>query len=247
MLKTTDSLDTVGLLARSIDDAELLFEVTRVRGRNYPNSDIPLNDPARQIVKDRRWRVGILDGPKTSFERPAPRAAVDAIVQRLADAGMEVERYRLPPMFDRAHEIQERMYRKALAYYFKREWNLRPDMFSPILREMIADGMSSPNEEYQRCLAAQSDMARQFDSDMERLDVVLCLATADEAPLGLDAPDLPDHCLIFTMCGAPAMTLPLLAGSTGLPVGLQIVARKYSDYKLLAFARRLLDITGFAR
>jgi Asp-tRNA(Asn)/Glu-tRNA(Gln) amidotransferase A subunit family amidase len=48
------------------------------------------------------------------------------------------------------------------------------------------------------------------------------------------------------MCGATAMTLPLLNGSAGLPVGLQIVARKYSDYKLLAFARRLVDIAGFA-
>lgn len=244
MLKTTDSLDTIGLLARSIDDAELLFEVTRVRGHNYPNTDIPLNDPARQTVKGHPWRVGVLDGPKRSFERAAPRAALDAIVQRLANAGMEVESYRLPPVFDHAHDILERMYRKALAYYFKREWNLRPDKFSPILGDMISHGMSIPNEEYQHCLTAQSDLARRFDADMERLDIVLCLATADEAPVGLDASDLPDHCLIFTMCGATAMTLPLLNGSTGLPVGLQIVARKYSDYKLLAFARSLLKIAA---
>jgi Asp-tRNA(Asn)/Glu-tRNA(Gln) amidotransferase A subunit family amidase len=244
MLKTTDTLDTVGLLARSVDDAALLFEVCRVRGPNYPVSDAALADPARQTVRGRPWRIGLLEGPKRAFEAAAPRAGLDALARKLEAAGMVVEPYRLPPAFDRAHDIHERVYRKALAYYFKREWAERPDMFSPTLAAMIAGGMTIPPEEYQAGLAAQNEMARLFDADLQRLDAVLCLATADDAPLGLDGQDLPDHCLIFTLCGAPAMTLPLLTGSNGLPVGAQIATRKYADYKLLALARRLVEIAG---
>ena len=39
------------------------------------------------------------------------------------------------------------------------------------------------------------------------------------------------------------MTLPLLTGSAGLPVGVQIVARRYNDLLLLRFAEYL---TGLA-
>jgi Asp-tRNA(Asn)/Glu-tRNA(Gln) amidotransferase A subunit family amidase len=242
VLKTTDTLDTVGMIGRSVDDLELLFEVMRVRGPNYPVSDAALNDAHRQLVKNRPWRVGVLNGPKRSFEKLVPRAGLDAIARRLTDAGMQVEEYRFPAGFDNAHAIHERVYRKALAYYFKLEWAERPDMFSPILREMIADGMTIPPEEYQAGIAEQARLAAAFDNDMAKFDVILSLATADEAPVGLLAPDLPDHCLIFTMVGASAMTLPLLKGSTGLPVGLQITTRRYSDYKLLGFARRLFEI-----
>lgn len=244
MLKTTDTLDSVGLMARSLDDIALIFEVTRVRGPNYPISDAPLNDPAWQTVKDRPWRIALLEGPKRDFEATHPRAELDALARRLDAAGMIVEPYRLPTAFDRAHEIHERVYRKALAYYFKQEWAARPEMFSSTLAEMIADGMTIGPEEYRAGLAAQIDMAHLYDADMQRYDAMICLATADEAPMGLDGRDLPDNCLIFTLCGAPAMTLPLLKGGTGLPVGVQIATRKYADYKLLAFARRVLEIAS---
>ncbi len=245
MLKTTDTLDTVGLIGRSVDDLELLFEVTRVRGRNYPVSDAVLSDAGRQSVTGRPWRIALMDGPKRSYEKPVPRAGLDALARKLSAAGVDVVPYRLPAAFDEAHAIHERTYRRALAYYFKLEWATRPDMFSDTLAEMIKDGIENiPPEDYARNVAVQADLARIFDEEMQRFDALICLATADEAPVGLEGRDIPDHCLIFTMVGASAMTLPLLHGSTGLPVGVQLVTRKYEDYKLLAAARLLTQVAA---
>lgn len=244
MLKTTDSLDTVGLIARTIDDAELVFEITRVRGWNYPVSEAALTDPARQMVKDRPWRVGVLEGPKKSYEAEKPARQLDDIAKALAAAGVELVRYQLPESFAHAHELHSQIYHKALAYYFKREWEMRPDMFSQVLAEMIAEGMDIAPESYHAAVKQQNLMARDFDHDMANLDVVIGLATADEAPVGLLSRDLPDHCLLWTMCGAPSMSLPLLRGTHGFPVGLQVVARKYSDYKLMAFTRLLAKVVG---
>jgi len=70
-------------------------------------------------------------------------------------------------------------------------------------------------------------------------DVILNLATGGEALYGLDSIDRPDNCLVWTLCGVPAINLPVFAGPNGLPFGVQIVARRYSDYLLLAFARAL--------
>lgn len=248
MLKTTDTLDTVGVLGRAVDDVALLFEVCRVRGHNYPVSDAALTDAARQApASGGKWRLGLLKGTMSHLEKPAVKASLSQLVSRLQGAGIEIISYELPTGFEVAHDIHERTYRRALAYYFKLEWAQKPEMFSPVLGEMIRDGLENiSSEDYHRNIRIQAELALKFDADLaeRKIDAVICPATADEAPIGLDAPDIPDHCLIFTMVGASAMTLPLLSGTTGLPVGLQVAARKYCDYKLIEIARRLTEMAS---
>jgi Asp-tRNA(Asn)/Glu-tRNA(Gln) amidotransferase A subunit family amidase len=244
MLKTTDTLDTVGYMARSVADLRMMFETTRVRGHNYPVSEAALNDPARQAVTGRPWRVRILRSPLDAHAAPAARSALDRLVQALAGDGCEVADWRLPEALEEAHELHERIYRRSLAYYFQIEWNANAELFSPVLRAMIESGQTIPAERYQDDLRRQRELARLFDAAAAEWDVLLCLSTADEAPVGLASRDLPDHCLIWTLVGAPALSLPLAGGSSGLPVGIQMVARRFADDKLLAFAERVADASG---
>jgi Asp-tRNA(Asn)/Glu-tRNA(Gln) amidotransferase A subunit family amidase len=236
MLKTTDTLDTVGFIARSVADLRLMFEACRVRGHNYPIAESALANASRQTTGGRRWRVGLVQGPKTSYESKAVRGGVERFAARLSAAGCDVFEYRLPHAFDEAHDIHERIYRRAVAYYFKIEWESNAALFSPVMRDMIRSGGTIAPGQYQADLRRQSELARLFDEESAKFDVLVGVSTADEAPVGLEAPDLPDHCLIWTMVGAPSLSLPLLSGTTGLPVGVQVVSRKYSDYKLLDFA-----------
>jgi len=46
---------------------------------------------------------------------------------------------------------------------------------------------------------------------------------------------------IWTFCGVPALSLPLLAGSNGMPIGIQLVGRNLYDGRLLRTARWLQD------
>src|ERR1700736_4159706 len=85
MLKTTDSLDTVDLFARSVDDLALLFEVIRVHGTDYPILHQTLNDPARQTKGDRPWRVGFLEGPKWAYAEPYAQHALQDLGRQLAN------------------------------------------------------------------------------------------------------------------------------------------------------------------
>lgn len=237
MLKTTDSLDTVGFMARSAEDLALLFEATRVRGHNYPVSEAALNDPARRRIDGRPWRVGLVRAPTNRFEEPVARRGLEQWAERLARAGCALEGFPLPEPFAEAHALHERIYRRALSYYFKTEWQSAAGKFSPRLAAMIEDGLKIVPETYQKALLAQAELARLFDRIVQRVDVLLCLSTAGEAPVGLEAPDPPDSCLIWTLCGAPSLSLPLLAGRNGLPVGAQLVSRRFNDYLLLSFAR----------
>ncbi len=236
VLKTTDTLDSLGFMARSVDDLRLMFEVCRVRGHNYPISEAALGDPMRQTVEGRPWRVGVARGPKTDFEATAPRAGLDALVGTLEQAGCEVFEHTLGPEYDKAHDAHERIHRRALAYYFDLEWNADGHLFSAVMQRMIESGRAISPRQYQDDIATQRDLSRLMERDSDSFDVLIGLATADEAPVGLDGEDRPDHCLIWTMCGLPAITLPLLSGASGLPVGVQIVARRYNDHLLLRFA-----------
>ncbi|WP_425403019.1 amidase [Hwanghaeella sp.] len=239
VLKTTDTLDSLGFMARSIDDLRLLFEVCRVRGHNYPISETALNDETRQTVANRPWKIGVVAGPKTEFETAEARAGLDAAVAKLAAAGCEIVDFRLPAEFDEAHDMHERIYSRALAYYFDLEWKADQSLFSETMQNMIESGRAVDPAQYQKDVQLQSALSRQIDKAAAEVDILIGLSTAGEAPTGLYSGDLPDHCLIWTACGMPAISIPALKGRENLPVGIQIVSRRYNDYLLLKFADHL--------
>lgn len=242
MLKTTDTLDTVGFLARSVDDLALAFESCRVRGHNYPVNEAALNDEARQRP-GKTWRVGIVKGPMSRIEAPSVKAGIANLARQLAGAGCSVDEFELPEAYGHVHRLHETIYHRALAYYFKTEWGASAELFSQIMRRIIEEGLDITPDAYTAALDEQARFRQRFTADTNDFDVLVCASTADEAPIGLDAPDLPDHCLIWTFVGAPTIGLPGLVGSTGLPVGIQLVARRYEDYKLLAFARLVASLS----
>ncbi|MEE8623111.1 MAG: amidase, partial [Alphaproteobacteria bacterium] len=47
---------------------------------------------------------------------------------------------------------------------------------------------------------------------------------------------------IWTLCGTPAISLPILQGASGMPLGAQLVAAKGDDARLLRTARWLVEV-----
>jgi len=236
-LKTTDSLDTVGWFGRTVGDVELLFDVLRVRGCDYPVSDARLAEQAKRVRLGDRWRVALVKGPKWADAEPYARAALERYAGMLSEIpGVAVEEAELPPGFYEAHEVHAAIYDKALSYYFKHEFQDNT-LISPIMKDLIVHGQQTTQEQYIRALARQTELARALDRWFaDRSDILLTLSTGGEALRGLDAVDRPDSCLIWTLCGVPALSLPVFKGPNGLPFGVQLAARRYDDQRLLRFA-----------
>ena len=74
---------------------------------------------------------------------------------------------------------------------------------------------------------------------MADYDAVLCLAAASEAPLGLASTGAPTMNSAWTALHVPCLTLPVLKGATGMPIGLQLVGDRTQDLKLLRIGREL--------
>ncbi len=240
MLKTTDSLDTVGFFARSVDDLALLFDTIRVHGRDYPIVHETLKDPKRQTKGNRPWRIGLLRGPKWGDAEPYAQQALEDFGQRVGElAEAVVEPITLPGSFLRAHQVHATVYDRTLAYYFKEEFAAQT-LVSAIMYEIIERGNRITLEEYKAALGEQSSLSYQIDDLFaDGYDIILDLSTGGEAFKGLTSTDRPDNCLIWTLCGLSAINLPVFVGPNGLPFGAQVVARRYNDYLLLDFVRYL--------
>jgi Asp-tRNA(Asn)/Glu-tRNA(Gln) amidotransferase A subunit family amidase len=240
MLKTTDSLDTVGMFARSVDDLGLLFDIIRVHGIDFPIAHEILNDPARQTTSGRPWRVGLLCGPKWKDAEPYAQQALEAFGKRLASVpGVQVEALELPAEFSQAHQIHTTIYDRALAYYFKEEFAAKT-LVSPVMYDIVTRGNQIALDDYKKAQAGQTALSHQLDDILAKdFDIIVDLSTGGEALKGLESVDRPDNCLIWTLCGVPTINLPVFTGPNGLPFGAQIYARRYNDYLLLNFARHL--------
>lgn len=238
MLKTTDTLDTVGLMARSVDDVGLMFDICRVKDRNYPLVYREYQKMERLSIGDRPWRVGFINGPKSTNQSAALQRQMTNFEQQLIKLGCEVKQYQMPEISDEAHDQHSLIYNKSLAYYFKREWAIDKSQFSPRLSEMICEGIQTPYSEYDDALKYQNRLAEAFDRLLaENCDILIDVSANDEAPFEHDMHIKPDHDLIYTMGLMPALSLPLFKSDNSLPIGAQFVARRFDDYKLLYFAQ----------
>ena len=232
-LKTTDSLDTISFLCRGADDLDLVFDIARVHGQDYPISNQLLNDESRQRPKGERWKIALVRGPKWGCAEEYARMSLLDFARRLSgEKEIIVEEVDLDDEFTKAHEIHQTIYDKALAYYFKEEFKQK-SLVSEMMYEIIERGNRLTLADYLDGLERQNRLAKKLDGIFEDYDIILTLATGGEAPRGLTSPDRPDNCLIWTLCGVPAINLPVFKGPNRLPFGAQVVVRRYNDILLL--------------
>jgi Asp-tRNA(Asn)/Glu-tRNA(Gln) amidotransferase A subunit family amidase len=237
MLKTTDSLDTVGFFVLHREDLETVFDVLRVHGPDYPLSHAALSDPVRQRKPaSRPWRVALV--PTYTWQE-APGYAQDAVcawANTLAtDADIELVQTDLPPGMEHAHEVHATIYDKTLAYYFREEFKNK-QLVSPIMNELIESGNRITPQQYQQALKEQERLAQRMETFFAEYDVLVSLSTAGTAPLREET-EKRDPSLIWTMTHLPVISAPVFTSPTGLPFGVQMAARRYNDRLLFRFAQ----------
>lgn len=111
----------------------------------------------------------------------------------------------------------------------------RPELVSPLALASFEEGRAIGSGEHRAALAARERLIEAFARWVEPFDAVLTPPTTGEAPTPETTGD-PRFCLRWTLLGAPAITIPSGSGPAGLPLGLQLVARRGADRELLAIA-----------
>jgi Asp-tRNA(Asn)/Glu-tRNA(Gln) amidotransferase A subunit family amidase len=239
ILKTTDSLDTIGFFAYFHEDLERMFEVLRVKGPDYPVSYHALKDEKRQHKPSNRpWKVALVRTHTWEYAYPYAREAMMRFAQALTKIrDVDLIETDLPADMKRAHEIHATIYNKTLSYYFKEEHE-KHELVSPIMNGLIEQGKKITVEHYHQALKDQETLCHQMDAFLEGYDIMISLSTAGEAP-ARDEMEQPDPALMWTMTHLPVVSAPLFVSPRGLPFGAQIAARRYNDYLLFRFIRHV--------
>jgi Asp-tRNA(Asn)/Glu-tRNA(Gln) amidotransferase A subunit family amidase len=108
------------------------------------------------------------------------------------------------------------------------------------LRAQLERGRAVTAFDHQSAVARIPLLNAGFAEIFERCDAILTPAAAGTAPRGLESTGDPAFCTLWTLCGMPALSLPLMQGADGLPLGVQLVGGRHNDARLLRTARWLL-------
>lgn len=240
MLKTTDSLDTIGYLVAHGGDLVRVFDALRVHGADYPISSGLLSDPRRQEKPGSSWRVGLV---QTHVWDLAPAYARDSLLAWADGLGslpdVDLVGLELPTEMEAAYDVHGTIYDRTLAYYFKQEFKMH-ELVSPIMYEIIRHGEQISVPQYEKALREQERLAASMDELLKEYDVIVSLSTAGAAPLR-DEREIPDPALMWTMTHLPVVSAPAFESPDGLPFGVQLAARRYNDYLLFGFVEHLRE------
>jgi Asp-tRNA(Asn)/Glu-tRNA(Gln) amidotransferase A subunit family amidase len=239
VLKLSYLLDHVGVFARNILDAALLADVL-VGFDPADRATRPRPHPGIRSVAETEPPVP----PRFAFVKtPAwPKAGTDVRegFAELIDAmGDSVEEIELGQGFDAELEQQALIMNADLAHNLAAYRERGEDQLSERLRGMLADGDQVRAVDYNRAADHIELLNGALDEVFDEFDAIITPAATGEAPAGLDATGDPAFATLWSYLGTPAVTLPLLQGAKGLPIGVQLVSRRGDDARLMRTARWL--------
>ncbi len=242
-LKTTDSLDTLGFFTATPNDIRLVFDQLRVRGRDYPFvfKYLDSNERERREGYDcNKPRIGFARTYTWSHATRYARDSIENFTKELSSIGFDLTEFDLPAEFEEIHKWHSDIYNFSLSYYFKQE-SISEDKISPIMRSLIYKGNEIPLSRYQKALQVQEKLCKKFDQLATDYDVILSLSTAGSAPLR-DIEENPDPSLLWNFLHLPALSVPVFKCPEGCPFGLQVIGRRFNDYRVLDFLERMHQI-----
>jgi len=238
MIPHSSSLDTVGIIARSVADVVLAVECLAGFDARDPGS---LRRPQRFDADEVRRplshpRVALLGRYFLDRCEVETRREAEKIVDLLSDAGAVIKEVTLPDSFAEALQEYKIVGGAELAAYHEEAFSERGQLYGPKVASRIREGLGITATRYLRAMRRRSDMARELRQALKGYDAALTPATPAPAPRDLSTTGDPSFQQPWSFCGFPAIALPSGLLPVGLPVGVQLVAVPAADARLLRVA-----------
>lgn len=245
-----DDISHFGPLARTVDDAVAFLQATA-----GPSDEDILSLPLTFELE--RTRSENLKGKRFALSidlgfyavEPQVEAAIRRATDALAGAGAVVEEVTLPwtrALVDEWYEI----WCVFMSAYFGDRLDAFHGRMDPVMVEIMRRGFAKDATSYKRIELLRTEMWRDMARLFETYDALLCPTCAVTAPpvakkdgdyFGEDASGrfmgLDMTCPFNLTPQCPALSVPIGTADDGLPVGLQIVGRRFQDEVVLGVAR----------
>lgn len=221
MKVVADSVDTIGVFARSVPDASLLFEAV---------SEIK-TPPA---LKVKGLKIGVCQTPFWDQADAATQAHLTAVADRLKAAGAKVVDLPMPQGWSEIYEWHKTICEYEGARNMAHEMRVGRDFIGPDVIVQWDRGRKISNEVYAEAMNMGRRLRQEWDKIAKSVDVVLTPSATGEAPAGRGNTGDPIFNGLWTFLRLPCVTLPTGLGPTGLPLGSQFIGKRRHDGALLA-------------
>ena len=225
------SLDTIGVYGRSVPDAALM-------GRALIGIDALDFDSKPPAAP----RIGLYRTPEWALAEAPAATALEASVGHLQRAGAKVMEVTAPPPMDEiiaaAGAISDYETYRALAF----ERTHHAHLISPALTSKLEKAAGVTRAQYLAALETVIACDRVLDDLLRDVDVLITPSATGEAPAGLSAIGPTGSLgpaafqMMWTILHTPAISVPVFTGPRGLPIGLQVIARRREDERALLCA-----------
>ncbi|MDF1609828.1 amidase [Hoeflea sp. YIM 152468] len=240
VLTQSPTLDRLGVFARSVEDAAMLAEVLFGHD-DLDKATAPAPFPRLLSVASAavpvRPQFAFVRTPYWDKATEACQQALEELVDELGEGCFEPV---LPEAFGEAASVRERINLAEMAKCYHRYRRDGADQLSLRLSEALERGGKVTAHDYIAALDWPDYLYSALDAVFQRCDAILTPAAPGSAPKGLESTGDPVFNGIWTLCGTPAITLPLFADEDGMPMGVQLVGPRGGDARLLRTARWLV-------
>jgi len=241
-------IGVVGPMARTVADVRLLFSILA-----GPDADDALTVPAsiQEISADaaRKTRIGILDISSVGPATPESLAAVSHAGKLLEQSGFHIEPFQMHSL-DRALDLWWFFFGTFISQLFAQAVAGKESQLSPIFVDyMNAARVASPIPmlEFVAKSAARDFERARILKAMEEVPILLSPVSTTPAfrhgegtwrsPYGYR--ETMRHSQWLNLAGLPGLTIPISTSSDGLPIGVQLIGRPFSEELLLSIAESL--------
>jgi aspartyl-tRNA(Asn)/glutamyl-tRNA(Gln) amidotransferase subunit A len=230
------NLDHVGPMARQVRDVAILLAVIAgYEPRDPYSQDVAKGEYLNELADGvNGWRIALAVGDFFSKADPEVSEAVRNAAAIFTDLGALVEEVELPQAYEAARANGLMTTSDAAAFHHKRLVS-SPDRFGDDVLWRLREGASCTSTDYIFARRTQSLLRHQHNRFFDDYEVLLTPTTPLAAP-PIEGPDAVEQARLltrftapFNLTGFPALSLPCGFTKEGLPIGLQIVGRPWSE------------------
>jgi Asp-tRNA(Asn)/Glu-tRNA(Gln) amidotransferase A subunit family amidase len=220
-------LDTVGFYGRSAEDLVLLAQAFRLVERPPQ----PLQRPLR---------LGVCRTPLWAQAEPEAAQAFEALIDRLARAGMALRPVNFAEGDADINRWQDEVMQDGGRYAFVPELLSAPERLHADFKAKLDNHLGLSAAQLRQALDRIALSRMHWETQLEGLDGVLTLSAPGVAPLGQHTQGMATFNRMWTALQVPCLNVPALWSDAGLPIGLQLVHRRYEEEQLLSCLLSLL-------
>jgi len=225
VMEASGSLDTLGILARSVADIALY-------------RDVLLGVPPEPMPKIERPHFALCRSHVWDQIEPVTQTLIENAAFRLARAGARVTEFTMPAEFELLNDAHRTIssfeFARTFTWEIENHWN---EISDTLRGGRLHDGLTGSFERYIEAKRLADECRHRLDALLGAIDALLTPAAFGEAPVGMPAFAGVPLYQIWTTLHVPAVSIPVFRGPAGMPVGAQLIGKRHDDRRLFACAQ----------